>query len=272
MQDFLQKSFGEIINISWQASFMGIIIELFIIGIIVLLYRFFPKNAVFVFFEMAFEAVYNFFEELLGKKEKIWLKTYVTILFFIILISNLLGVLLEFLIPVFGHGLEHYIKIPTADINFNIAMAIIGVLIVVSEQFKSLGLLKFFHEYFPILGKNYIPYERGSLPKAVDFIVYLIVKLFDIIISLFLGVLEIIGLFAKIISLSFRLFGNITSGGVLLVMLFGAMSALTVNLLSIDLPLFVPLIVYLQEILVSFIQAFVFPLLIAIFVKVAKLH
>jgi F0F1-type ATP synthase membrane subunit a len=40
----------------------------------------------------------------------------------------------------------------------------------------------------------------------VDFIVFAIVKLFDIIISLFLGILEIIGLFAKIISLSFRLF------------------------------------------------------------------
>jgi F0F1-type ATP synthase membrane subunit a len=50
------------------------------------------------------------------------------------------------------------------------------------------------------------------------------------------------------------------------------MSALTIGLLNIDMPLLIPLIVYLQEILVSFIQAFVFPLLIAIFVKVAKMH
>lgn len=264
MQDFLQ--------IYWQASFVWIIIELFIIWIIIYLYKVFPKNAVFVFFEMAFEAVYDFFEELLWKNEKTWLKTYVTILFFIIIISNLLGVFLEFLIPVFGHDIEHYIKIPTADINFNIAMALVWIVVVIYEQFKSLGILKFFHEYFPILWKNYIPYERWSLPKGIDFIVFIIIKLFDIIISLFLWILEIVGVFAKIISLSFRLFWNITSGGVLLTMLFWAMSALTISLISIDLPIIIPLVVYLQEILVSFIQAFVFPLLIAIFVKVAKMH
>jgi F0F1-type ATP synthase membrane subunit a len=45
------------------------------------------------------------------------------------------------------------------------------------------------------------------------------VKTFDIIISMFLGALEIVGHGAKIISLSFRLFGNVTSGGLLMVML-----------------------------------------------------
>ncbi|MBT5492032.1 hypothetical protein HOK00_07290 [bacterium] len=50
---------------------------------------------------------------------------YITMVFFIILISNLLGVALEFLLPIFGESLHHAITIPTADINFNIAMAIV---------------------------------------------------------------------------------------------------------------------------------------------------
>jgi F0F1-type ATP synthase membrane subunit a len=55
-------------------------------------------------------------------------------------------------------------------------------------------------------------------------------------------------------------------------MLFGALSALTVAIFSFDMPILFPLIVYLQELLVAFIQALVFPLLVAIFIKVAKLH
>jgi len=46
-------------------------------------------------------------------------------MFFIIVLSNLLGVILDFFTPIFGHEMEHYIKIPTADINFNVAMAVI---------------------------------------------------------------------------------------------------------------------------------------------------
>jgi F-type H+-transporting ATPase subunit a len=79
-----------------------------------------------------------------------------------------------------------------------------------------------------------------------------------------------VGHLAKLISLSFRLFWNVTSGGMLLAMLMWAMTTLTVSLIHIEFPIVAPLIIYLQEILVSFIQALVFPLLIAIFIKVAK--
>ena len=109
-------------------------------------------------------------------------------------------------------------------------------------------------------------------PKVIDVPLFLLVKVFDIIISLFLWMLEIIGLAAKIISLSFRLFWNVTAWGLLLTMLVWALTALTASLINVEFPVLIPLIVYIQELLVAFIQAFVFPLLIAIFIKVAKLH
>jgi F0F1-type ATP synthase membrane subunit a len=108
--------------------------------------------------------------------------------------------------------LEHYIAIPTGDKNFNIAMAIVGVLIVIKEQFSALGFRKALYEYFPILGKDYIPYTRGSMHPAIDWPLFLFVKACDIVISMFLGVLEIVGHIAKVVSLSFRLFGNIMAG------------------------------------------------------------
>ena len=251
---------------------VGLWVELIVFVCLIIGYSKLRDTSFMVFFDMFFEKVFDFFEDILGIEEKKWTKIYIVTLFFIILISNLMWLVLEFLIPIFGHGLEHYIKIPTADINFNVAMAVIWVIIVLYEQFAFLGFSKTMYEYFPILGKDYIPFERGNLPKYVDLPVFLLVKAFDIIISVFLGLLEIVGHLAKIISLSFRLFWNVTSGWILLAMLIGAMSGLSMSLVGFDFPILGPIILYLQEMLVAFIQALVFPLLIAIFIKVAKVH
>lgn len=245
-------------------------VVLLILSSIILAFQFFPKSSVVVFFELAFEKVYEFFEWILWEWEKWWIKTYITILFFIILFSNLFGVLLGFLLPIFGEYLKDYVKAPTGDINFNLAMAIVWVSIMISEQFKHLGFWHFVYDYFPVGWKWYIPYERGNLPKFIDYPIFAFVKACDIVISVFLWVLEIVGHLAKLISLSFRLFGNITAGSLLLLMMVGAISALTSSLIGIEFPVIAPLLIHMQEILVSFIQALVFPLLIAIFIKVAK--
>jgi len=256
----------------WQASYAWILLETILILMIYLWYTYYRKSWIMIMIELAFEKAFEFFEEILWLKEKRWIKIYITLLFFLILFSNIIWVFLEFLLPIFGHHMEEVIKIPTADINFNVAMAIIWVIIVIIEQFKALGFWKAMYEYVPIFWKDYIPYERWKLPKVLDNIIYVIIKFFDIVISMFLWVLEVVWHAAKIISLSFRLFWNMTSGWILLWMLFAAVIGLSQSLLSIDFPIIGPIILYLQEILVALIQALVFPLLIAIFIKVAKVH
>jgi F-type H+-transporting ATPase subunit a len=89
---------------------------------------------------------------------------------------------------------------------------------------------------------------------------------------MFLGVLEIVGHIAKVVSLSFRLFGNIMAGWLLLGMLVAAAAGLSYNLIGFEFPIIWPIIIHLQGMLVALIQALVFPLLIAIFIKVAKVH
>ena len=264
----------EILNnmMVWQSSYSWILLELFIVLLLYIGFKFFSKSWIMIMIELWFEGAYDFFEEILWVKEKKWIKIYVTIVFFIILISNLLGVFLEFLLPIYGDALHHAITIPTADINFNIAMAVVWVVIVILEQFKALWFWKALHTYVPIKWMDLIPFERWKLPVVLDWIVFILVKSFDIAISLFLWALEIVGHVAKIISLSFRLFWNMTSGSILLVMLFWAVGGLTIDLFNIDFPIIGPIILYLQELLVAFIQALVFPLLIAIFIKVAKVH
>lgn len=269
------------LGVYWDEKFLPTVnwalVILFLFILLIFAYKFARNSSFVIFFEMIFEKVYEFFEDILWKNEKRWVKVYVTTMFFIILTSNLLWVFLEFLLPIFidenSHNwLEKYIIVPTAYINFNVAMALVWVLVVIYEQFRFLWVPKAVYEYFPVLWKNYIPYEMGKLPKIVDIPLFLLIKIFDIIISLFLWVLEIVWHLAKIISLAFRLFWNVTSGWILLWMLVAWISWMTMSSLWISFPIIWPVVVYFQELLVSLIQALVFPLLLAIFVKVAKVH
>lgn len=74
----------------------------------------------------------------------------------------------------------------------------------------------------------------------------------------FLGIMELIGELARIISLSFRLFGNIFAGEVLIaVVMFLA-------------PFFIPLPFMFLELLTAVVQAFVFAVLTLVFVIMAS--
>lgn len=247
-----------------------IIFLIFIVLFLSFLFENFKKNSFVLLFELFFEKAYEFFEEILWKEEKRWIKVYITLLFFIILFSNLFWVFLDFLKPIFWEEMSKIISIPTWDINFNIAMAIIWLVIIIIEQFKAFWFFKTIYEYIPIFGKDYIPYTKWILPKMIDYPLFLIVKFFDIVISVFLWFLDIIWHFAKVISLSFRLFWNVSSWWILLAMFIWWLIWLTNSTIWIPFPVIWPVILYLQWILVSLIQALVFPLLIAIFIKVAK--
>lgn len=119
----------------------------------------------------------------------------------------------------------------TADINMTIALALISVSLtqVYGLRFTGLSYLK---KYF-----------NFSSP-----------------IMFYVGILELVSEFAKIISFAFRLFGNIFAGEVLLVVI----SALTLVL--------IPVPFYGLEVFVGFIQALVFAMLTLVFFKAATDH
>lgn len=254
--------------------------EIFLLGIIlifILTYHRFKSwkqiltkfwNNFILLFEMMFEKIYDFFIEIIGEHQKYWVKSFVIWMFFVILFSNLMGTFLDFIGVVFP-GLEGWIIAPTTDANFNIAMAIVSVLLILYLQMKHLWVGKFFYEYIPLFWKNIITIEKGTMSKIVYYPLWLFTKLFDILISLFVGALDIIGNFAKVISLSFRLTGNMMSGTILLGMLVMGLKALTSSMIWFEFPIIFPLIIILQGVLVAVIQAFVFALLTAIFIKVA---
>lgn len=183
----------------------GIALQIGIIVLFILLYKIFPKSGFSTALELVTEKIYEFFEEIMGEKEKRSIKTYVVVLFFIIIISNLLGLLIDFLkLPL--PQLEEWFSIPTSNINFTVALSSVAVVIMLIVQYKSMGgLIKHLNEYLPIRGKNILTVERGTMPLIAYYPLKIVVKLFDIGISLFIGFLDIIGLFAKVLSLAARL-------------------------------------------------------------------
>lgn len=101
-------------------------------------------------------------------------------------------------------------------------------------------------------------FSQFTVMKFVGFKIYF-KKYFNVSspIKFFVGILELIGEFARIISLSFRLFGNIFSEEVLMLV----MLALA--------PFLAPVPFALLGLLTSTIQALLFPMLILLFVNIA---
>jgi F-type H+-transporting ATPase subunit a len=174
-------------------------------------------------------------------------------LFIFILVSNWLG-----LVPGLGalgftaYEAGHTSFIPlfrsgTADINTTLAF---GLMVVVASNLfgvMTVGVWKTFNKYVNLKALGSIITKVRKDPSV------LIVAP----ITIFVGILEFIGEMAKVASLSFRLFGNVFAGEVLL----ASMSAILAYL--------VPAPFLFLEVFVGLIQALIFSLLAAVYFTIA---
>ncbi len=172
--------------------------------------------------------------------------------FFFILINNWLGIT-----PLGGFGLmengEHgqvflpFLRGGTADINTTIALAVMAVVGANIFGVMSLGIWKTFNKYVNLkaLGQIFTKVRHDPTIIIVAPITF------------FVGIIEIIGEFAKVASLSFRLFGNVFAGEVLL----ASMAALIAYA--------VPIPFLFLEILVGLIQALIFATLLVVYFTIA---
>lgn len=122
-----------------------------------------------------------------------------------------------------------FLRAPGADLNTTLAFAVISVIITHILGVSAVGFFKYAERFISF---------RNPL-------------------AFFIGILELISEIAKIISFSFRLFGNIFAGEVLLIVI-GTL-----------VPYIAPLPFLALEIFVGFIQALIFTMLTLVFIKVA---
>ena len=176
------------------------------------------------FVEMGYEALIGLMESTLGSIEAA--EKYfplVATIFIFILCSNLLGILPGVGSLIFENG-SHEVPLfrsPAADLNFTLAFALISVIVTNIIGMASVGAFKHLGKYFNFKG-------------PIDF---------------FIGILELISEIAKIVSLSFRLFGNVFAGEVLLTIIFALA------------PYIIPLPFMMLELFVGMIQAFIFAMI-----------
>lgn len=172
--------------------------------------------------------------------------------FVFILLNNWLG-----LLPVGGFGLleegEHglafipFLRGGTADINTTLALAIMAVIGANIFGVFSIGLWKSFNKYVNLkaLGQIFTNFRKDPTVIIVAPITF------------FVGLIEIVGEFAKIASLSFRLFGNVFAGEVLLASMAAIMAYA------------VPIPFLFLEIIVGIIQALIFATLLVVYFTIS---
>lgn len=190
-------------------------------------------------FEMLLEAFLSFMKNMMGSRETA--EKYVPIvatIFLFILISNWFGIL-----PGVGsigiyeqrHGerlLVPFFRSAASDLNVTLALGTIAVFLVNIMGMSIKGIGGHLSKYFTI--KNPI--------------------------DSFVGILEFVSEFAKIISFSFRLFGNIFAGEVLLI------------IVGFLMPFAGPVPFLFLELFVGFVQALVFAMLTMVFISIAIAH
>lgn len=102
----------------------------------------------------------------------------------------------------------------------------------------------------------------------VHYVVNLIPKGVPLFVLPIIAVIEVVGLFTKALALCIRLFANMTAGHILLLSLTGLIIVFETAWAAVG---FVPftVFIYLIEVLVAFLQAYIFTLLSALFVGMA---
>lgn len=157
------------------------------------------------------------------------------VLFVFILVSNWSGLLPgagsiglreiqnghEVLVPLF--------RAPTSDLNTTFALAVISVVVTTVLGVTAIGPVSY--------SKKFI-----RLTSPIDF---------------FIGIFEFISEVSRLLSYSFRLFGNIFAGEVM------------ISVITFLIPWIIPAPLYAFELFVGFIQAFVFVVLTALFTSLA---
>jgi len=205
------------------------------------------------FVEWLVEGLYGFFEEILGRdlaKKSFW---FFCTIFLFILATNWFGLIPG--IGTVGHGetdaaghfhlTKPFLRGGNADLNMTLAMSLVFFFLWTVWSFQTLGLVGFLKHLF---------WGGGGSG---------IMGIFMVLIFLFVGVIEVVSIAFRPVSLSFRLYGNIFAGENILESMMTLIPWLGWIL---------PLPFYFLELLVGAVQALVFALLTSVFTALMCTH
>jgi len=210
-------------------------------------------------FEFIVATLYDFFEGIVGKHMAPRVFSLLASLFLYILAANWFG-----LLPGVGSigwkeaggGMVPLLRPTTADMNTTIGLAIVFMIFWFYWTLQEVGLASFLKHIFGV---------KGGVKGAMA---YCLMPIF-----FFVGMIEVVSILIRPVSLSLRLFGNVFAGENLLTTMMTLGKTLgfpdwLAHLSSVLLP--VPF--YFLELLIGLLQAFVFALLCAVYLNLSTDH
>lgn len=206
------------------------------------------------FAEFIVESLLNFVKGVAGEKNARTIFPLMATIFLYVMTNAFLA-----LIPIFGTwGIkEHGVVVPilraaNTDINLPFSIALISVLCVEFWGLRSLGFLHYSKNFFDLgpLRDGLMSLFKGKIKPAISGIGFGII-------NLFVGLIEVLSHIIRIVSFTFRLFGNMTAGEILLLSI------------TFIVPFSVSVIFYGLELLVGFVQALIFAGLTLVFGVIA---
>ena len=220
------------------------------------------------FFELIVEFLYSQVEQIVGQKLAPKVFPLLATIFIYVAVANWFGLLPG--IGTIGFGSEptqaaltlsaddeHIVPLlrpPTADLNLTLGMAAVFMLIWVYLTVRETGVIGFIkHTFGP----------KGGIKGALGMV---LVPIF-----MFVGIIELISIALRPVSLSLRLFGNVFAGENLM----HVMSGLGDNagaFFSFVISVLLPLPTFFLELLVGGLQAMVFALLCAVYIQLSTTH
>ena len=254
---------------AWLSN--SILVSILVTGLVLLFaYRFAARlhmtpGGMQNFFEAIVEITLNVIEGIIGKRMAQKAFGFLASLFLFILFSNWFSLLPG--VGTVGWGTKagfltvNEVEIPllrptTADLNMTLGLAIVAMYFWFLWTVQEVGFFGLVKALFEVKGG-----VKGVLSLVLTPI------------FLFVGVLEVISILVRPMSLSLRLYGNVYAGEILMRTVTDLGNSLGLSQwVSTLMSVVVPIPFYFLELLIGFLQAIVFMLLIAVYIQLSTVH
>lgn len=205
--------------------------------------------------EVVVETLLNFVKSVAGENHARIIFPVVATIFLYVLTNAYLA-----LLPFFGTvGISEHngtfvplLRSANTDINVPLSIALVSFVFVEYWGLRALGVFRYINSFFNLgqLRNGFVSLFKGKVRPAISGIGFGFI-------NLFVGGLEVLSHFIRIISFTFRLFGNMTAGEILLLVV------------SFLIPFIASIPFYGLELLVGFLQAMIFAGLTLVFGVIA---
>ena len=216
-------------------------------------------------FEFVIEFLYGWVEMIVGKKVAPKAFPLLATLFIFILVANWFGLIPGVGTIGFGESTKGYhlldevdtplFRPATADIHTTLGMALAFMVVWLVITLREVGIVHFLQHLFAPKGKFNNP------------IMYLLM----VVIFFGVGIIEVISILIRPVSLSLRLYGNIFAGENLLHKMMTMLNGFG-DVVGWIGRIVLPIPFYFMELLVGVVQAVVFTLLCAVYVMLSTAH